>query len=56
MEEKRKRTYVSPKAIPVVFQVRDIVITSGAFEPGDDYDSVPAVLRKADHFIDGFGV
>ena len=29
MEETRKKTYVSPKAVPVVFQVRDIVITSG---------------------------
>lgn len=29
MEETRKKTYVSPTAVPVVFEVRDIVITSG---------------------------
>ena len=39
MEETRKKTYISPKAVPVVFEVRDIVITSGGTGTGDVEDN-----------------
>lgn len=53
MEEKRKRTYVSPEAVPVVFQVKDIVVASGGGT--EDVDMLSSFSNKVENFLDGIG-